>query len=95
MRYISRLFAHDILQCNWCPTCYEVKIIAQGCHSNKNASQDSELMIDLTGSICCHQRQRKTLINTTCFSRLFAVSVESNRLQCENNSVRMSFEGKC
>ena len=52
-----------------------MKITAQGCHSRKNAIQDSELLFELTSSL--YYLQKATGI------------VLINRLRCEDKSVKL------
>ena len=70
-RFFARLFARDMFY--WSLTHSEVKITAQGCHSHKKASLESEPLLEPTSSLCCLQKAtRIVLINTRCLSRLFA-----------------------
>ena len=55
--------------------------------SYKNASQDSELLLELTKSH--HKATAILLIFMTCL--LARVLLESNMLRCDNNSVSTSF----
>ena len=50
---------------------YEDKSVSLSSH--KNASQHSEQLFQLTSRLCCHRKATGiVLINTRCFSRLFA-----------------------
>ena len=49
-----------------------MKIRVSGCHSHVNASQVSELLLELTSSLCCHLMATGIVfINTRWFLRLF------------------------
>ena len=92
-RYFTLQFAHQNLVFYWISTSSGVQITADDSHSTKHKS---ELLFQLTRSLCCHQRPMVIVLTfTRYFSLLFAqlncVLLYLNMLLCEDNSVSFSF----
>ena len=69
-RYFSLQFAHQNLVFYWISTSSGVKITADDSHSTKHKS---ELLFQLTRSLCCHQRPMVIVLTfTRYFPLLFA-----------------------
>ena len=89
----SSLFAYESLLYYRIPTCSGEKthLIPK-----KNASQDSELLFELTYSLCCHHNgngnrvdfHEMLFITRTCE---IADLLESTMFRCEDNTVSISF----